>query len=266
MKTVSAARAYDCPRTGQVIILMVHQAIHIPTMENNLLCPMQIRMNDAKVSDIPKFLADNPTDETHAITFKDDEATFIIPFSLDGVTSVFPTRKPTMDEYNNGIRFDLTYESPIWDPHSPTFAERETNMVGTDGLMPDNIQPARKPITLAGLQTEHMNLGQHLASHAVSAMTTTAEPGMSPARLAKNWGIGLETAKQTLKVTTQRGVRTVLHPSLSRRYRTNDRQLRYCRLGVELFSIQWRQTRAHDEATNMLSFFVHAMVAYEHSL
>jgi hypothetical protein len=171
-----------------------------------------------------------------------------------------------MEEYNNGIRFDLTYESPVWDPHSPTFAERETNMVGTDGLMPDNIQPAHKPITLAGLQIEHMNLGQQLAFYAVSAMTTTVEPGMSPAKLAKNWGIGLETAKQTLKVTTQRGVRTVLHPSLSRRYRTNDRQLQYRRLGVELFSDTMEPTRAHDEATSMLRFSVHAMVGYEHSL
>ena len=236
MKTVSAALAYDCPRTGQVIILMVNQAIHIPTMENNLLCPMQIRMNDVKVSEIPKFLADNPTDETHAITFQDGEASFIIPLSLDGVTSVFPTRKPTMEEYNNGIRFDLTYESPVWDPHSSTFSDRESNMVGADGLVPETSQSTHRPITLAGLQTEYMTLGQTLAAHAVSATTTAVEPGMSPAKLAKNWGIGLETAKQTLKVTTQRGVRTVLHPSLSRRYRTNDRQLRYRRLGVELFS------------------------------
>jgi hypothetical protein len=216
MKTISAALAYDCPRTGQVIILMLHQAIHIPTMENNLLCPMQIRMNDIKVSETPKFLADNPTDKTHVITFHDGEASFIIPLSLDGVISFFPTRKPTMEEYNDDICFDLTYDSPVWDPHSTTFSERETDMVGTDGMVLDNFQPTRKPITLTRLYTNNMNLGQTLTAHAVSATTTTAEPGMSPAKLAKNWGIGLETARQTLKVTTKRGVRTVLHPSLSR--------------------------------------------------
>ena len=36
---VSAALAYDCPTTGEVSILMVHQSVHVPTMENNLLCP-----------------------------------------------------------------------------------------------------------------------------------------------------------------------------------------------------------------------------------
>ena len=33
---VSAALAYDCPTTGEVSILMVHQAVHVPTMENDL--------------------------------------------------------------------------------------------------------------------------------------------------------------------------------------------------------------------------------------
>jgi hypothetical protein len=33
-------------------------------------------------------------------------------------------------------------------------------------------------------------------------------------------------------VTTQRGVKQMIHPSLSVRFRTNDRQLRYRRLPV----------------------------------
>ena len=39
LNLVSAALAYDCPMTGEVSILMVHQSVHVPTMENNLLCP-----------------------------------------------------------------------------------------------------------------------------------------------------------------------------------------------------------------------------------
>lgn len=34
-------------------------------------------------------------------------------------------------------------------------------------------------------------------------------------QLATKWGIGLGTARKTLEATTQRGVRTVLHPTLS---------------------------------------------------
>jgi hypothetical protein len=45
MPIASAALAYDDPSTGETIILRVHQAVHIPTMMNNLLCPMQLRVN-----------------------------------------------------------------------------------------------------------------------------------------------------------------------------------------------------------------------------
>jgi hypothetical protein len=53
---VSAALACNCPATAEGIMLMVHQAIHVPTMENDLLCPMQMRMNHTKVQDCPKFV------------------------------------------------------------------------------------------------------------------------------------------------------------------------------------------------------------------
>eukprot|EP00804_Cyclotella_cryptica_P016777 CCRYP_002064-RA/>CCRYP_002064-RA protein AED:0.32 eAED:0.33 QI:0/0/0/1/1/1/2/0/448 len=45
--------------------------------------------------------------------------------------------------------------------------------------------------------------------------------------LSKKWGISPEKAKQTIQRTTQRGIRTFLHLSLLRRFRTNDRALRH---------------------------------------
>jgi hypothetical protein len=54
--------------------------------------------------------------------------------------------------------------------------------------------------------------------------------GVDAATLAKKWGIGLEAAKRTRLVTTQRGIRRIIHPSLTKRYNKNDRQLRYRRL------------------------------------
>ena len=46
MNIVLAALAYDDPTSGEPVILRVHQAVHIPSMSNNLLCPMQLRLND----------------------------------------------------------------------------------------------------------------------------------------------------------------------------------------------------------------------------
>jgi hypothetical protein len=59
---------------------------------------------------------------------------------------------------------------------------------------------------------------------------------IQPSVLAKNWNIGLKTAKCTLEATLQRAVRMTLHPTLSRRFRTNDRQLRYRRLAHDMFT------------------------------
>jgi hypothetical protein len=59
--------------------------------------------------------------------------------------------------------------------------------------------------------------------------------GIDAATLANNWGIGIEAAKRTRLVTTQRGIRMV-HPSLTKRYKTNDRQLIYRRLPVTMYT------------------------------
>ena len=55
--------------------------------------------------------------------------------------------------------------------------------------------------------------------HLVASVHAERQPqGIDAEKLAENWGIGIEKAKQTLKVTTQRGIRTIVHPTLSRRF------------------------------------------------
>ena len=54
--------------------------------------------------------------------------------------------------------------------------------------------------------------------------------------LAKRWGINPAKARNTVKKTTQRGVRSCLHPSLSRRYPTNDQMRHYKHMPDLVFS------------------------------
>jgi hypothetical protein len=84
---------------------------------------------------------------------------------------------------------------------------------------------------LAELEDNNLNLNISLVK---SEMRDNA--GVDAATLANNWGIGIEAAKRTRLVTTQRGVRRMIHPSLTKRYKTNDRQLRYCRFPVTLYT------------------------------
>ena len=110
-KTVSAAVAYVDPGLGQKVMLLIHQAIYIPTMDHNLLCPMQLRLNDVKVNDIPRFLTEQPDDHTHALVLPKatGDHPLVVPLSLDGVTSYFPTSKPTEDEFQDS---DLSMTLP----------------------------------------------------------------------------------------------------------------------------------------------------------
>jgi hypothetical protein len=60
--------------------------------------------------------------------------------------------------------------------------------------------------------------------------------GIDDATLANKWGIGIEEAKRTRLVTTQGGIRIMIHPSLTKRCKTNDRHLIYLRLPVIIFT------------------------------
>ena len=74
----------------------------------------------------------------------------VVPLSLHGVTSFFATRKPTLQEYEQAViygrSFDLTYDSPEWDPHSDTFSSQE--MVAQESL---NIEHYNKHSVLCEL-------------------------------------------------------------------------------------------------------------------
>jgi hypothetical protein len=125
LKTVTAAMAYTIPASGEVVILMVHQAVLIPSLHHKLLCPNQLRLNDVVVNEQPKFLTEEPTDSTHAIVVpgNDEDRLLLLTILLDftSITSCFPT-KPTAEEYESCARYELTSEEPIFDPHDPMFA------------------------------------------------------------------------------------------------------------------------------------------------
>jgi hypothetical protein len=147
-KTVTGVLAYDDPQTGQAVMLIVHQGIHIPHLEHNLLCPMQTRVNDIRVEECPKSLTQNPDNNMHAITIPQNigDELYVIPLSLKGITSYFPTHKPTLHEFESSdLRFELTYEVPEWDPQSVLYAEQEEQLLDPYGKVTDYVKPFRDP-------------------------------------------------------------------------------------------------------------------------
>ena len=139
-RTVSAMIAYDHLETGEVYYLVIHQAILIPQLTANLLSPMQLRDNDLQVNDKPKFMVPKPTKDHNAIVVpgveKDDEDVLLwIPLSIKGVTSYFPSCKPTRQEWEQSalnMRIELTAKTPEWDPEMTHFQEQEVAMLDSN--------------------------------------------------------------------------------------------------------------------------------------
>ena len=65
-----------------------------------------------------------------------------------------------------------------------------------------------------------------------SVRSKGAQHAIDPKTLAKRMRIPLEMAKRTLRVTTQLAMRTSENPSLTRKYSSNDKMLRYNRLNT----------------------------------
>ena len=146
LRTVSAALAYDDAVTGQTVILLVNQAIYIPYLNHNLLGTLQLRLNDVKVNNLPRFLTDEPDERTHSLVIPtDDGEPYVIPLTLKGVASSFLTRKPTKDEYETLPHLvHLTSDEPPYDPHDPSYAEHE---IGVNQLRIGERGPNRRSAT-----------------------------------------------------------------------------------------------------------------------
>ena len=64
--------------------------------------------------------------------------------------------------------------------------------------------------------------------------SNTRHSKITPERVSQVFGVGLSTAKLTLAVTTQKGVRQAIHP-LNRRYRVDHLDLHRNRLGGQWY-------------------------------
>ena len=238
--------AYDHPQTGEVLHLVINQAIHISHLDHHLLCPMQCCVNDVTIGKTPKFLVPNPTDETHALTITDnDDPTQVVhlPLALRGVTLLLYMQKPTLAKWESDQfpQYHLTSESLTWDLTTTIYEEQELAMVDHHGnITRASDSPAKGclVINVLSLMTTdvaditnndnfHVVLNSQVHISSVETLsnghfTTQQNRPIDHMTLASRWMITPEKALQTLNVTTQRGVRTCVNPTLSRCYLTND--------------------------------------------
>jgi hypothetical protein len=168
----------------------------------------------------------------------------------------------------------LTYESPEYDTYAKTFHDQEAGMMDSWGNIKfsGDFHPNRRQVfsllqkeaEVKLLSTKYSDASAKLQylSPGIDDGTLLAEldnitnflnvslvksklrdkAAVDAATLANNWGIGIEAAKRMRLVTTQRGIRIMIHLSLKKRYKTNDRQLRYHRLPVTMLTYKMYST------------------------
>ena len=125
---VDGALAHVCPYTGKCHILICHNALHVPSMEHNLIPPFIMREAGLIVNDTPKIHVLEPSIQDHSIYFKDEKVR--IPLSLSGIFSYFNTRTPSVEDMcDEDNVLHLTPNVLTWNPHSEAYSENEDNML-----------------------------------------------------------------------------------------------------------------------------------------
>ena len=238
--------AYDHPISQRTYILRFNQVLVFDELSCHLLTPNQMRLNDVVVDECPRVFCETRHQDTHSIRVPDED--LVIPLFLDGVNSVFKTRRPTDVDLAESKEVVMTYDTPAYDPHDSKLAEQEAALIGVEfpGVNQDmfsrNVSATTSELSKVSAwhspadALEELLSGQGYAMTDVmrlaSSVTTRKRRGAVTAeQLARRWRIGLETARKTIKATTQKAVR----------YFDGDRPTR--RMGSRAEALRFRSLR-----------------------
>ena len=261
VKIGTAAVAYDDPGTYQTYILFFHQALYIPKLKRNLICPDQLRDIGTTVNLTPlkRIPADKRTQEDHSLIIEQTSvhSKVHIPLKLRGTTSYFYTRKPTDQEIDDDtgstcIHVHMTSDKP-WDPNDTLHAaeeealrlalqqpvhyqQRRLSLLSTTPAIIQDDRPS------AALDTDYSlakiaALFHDTPKRSVGAAATRGKSyNITAEDLAKRWRIGIETARTTLQRTTQMAIRDLLGATGYRRLKPTHYQLKYPRLRTAMYT------------------------------
>ena len=204
---VTGATAYTDQTTGQVYILVINEGLWFGNkLTNSLINPNQLRFAGVSVQD-------NPFHSSEPLAISHDDV--IVPLSLSGTNIFFQTTTPTQDELDNSPHIALTFDTE-WNPHTVQMAAVKS--AEAEDIFGDT-EPGLAQISSVycfNEMAENLRIYRQISLVNVEARKTfiskEQHPAVSSENLSERWNIGLNQAKQTLKVTTQRGVRSAILP------------------------------------------------------
>ncbi len=190
-------------------------------------------------------MSDDPTDKTRLDFGVTGDGFHTIPFHMQGTTVYFNSRVPTPWEYEHCRIIELTVDMP-WNPAEVNISAAASSALTMEQVRYQNICamdriprcandgdeqcPCRSDLSVF----EPASFIQRMVSalHVATASRENEEVRLafvgakdrhsqvSVETIARRFRCGLETAKRTLKTTTQRGIRHAMH-LLHRRYRVD---------------------------------------------
>lgn len=126
---VDAALLYHDKYLSQDHILIIRNALYVPSMNNHLLPPFILREHGIKVNDTPKIHVSDPSVDDHAIIV---DKFLRIPLALHGTFSYFDTKKPSKEELDE-TESVLLLTPQRFDAHDTRFAQQEEYMLDWEG-------------------------------------------------------------------------------------------------------------------------------------
>ena len=229
---------------GTFYILVMPQMLWFGnTLQRSLINPNQLRMHGTLVKDDPTIDGEQEFGMTTDNLF--------VPFETAGSTVYFHSFAPTYEEVEE-CRIQVIGPQE-WDPFTVRLRD---DMVKSDkaveiaalrthyrvpfsalsmNRLPVELveEPNEPSMVLSSVSTtlDSKAFDRELLSKLV---TTERHSPITAEEVAKKFAVGLETAKKTIQVTTQRGIRHAVHP-IHRRCRTDHLDLNRKRLGGTWF-------------------------------
>jgi hypothetical protein len=212
---VSGATAWTDERTGLTYILVVNEALWMPdTVTSSLINPNQLRAYGITVQD-------NPFAGPMYISNEGEDDVVSISMFAVGTNISINTRTPIQEELDSCQHIILTSDSE-WEPNDVKFPQvgavhRDASTNLDQGEIYNVLGFSQRLIASCRVQSAAVVRDLPITQ---TFQTEERRSGVTPEQLADHWMIGLETARQTLKRTTQCFLRSALLP-VSRRYKAD---------------------------------------------
>ena len=255
----NVATGWQCPNTGQVHILVFHEALWMgDSMQHSLINPNQLRYHGVHVQDDPT--------SSRPLSIITESGEFAMEMQRKGTIIFFSTHTPTQQELESCPHIHLTSSRP-WDPNNVNFHNNSHSLeeevermhrVGAVGAVGTSTQKSQffgdsTPMddnriqryifslsrltqfiaSMKSLQGNKTSLGSDNklmrpnkgsgksdVKETPTFQSKSRHTDVSPEDLSQRWHISVAQAAKTIKCTTQKFLRSAILP-LSRRYRSD---------------------------------------------